>query len=185
MMVLEQVCQLSNAAATRFAAVCHDFGKATTPADLLPRHHGHEARGVKITTALCRRLHAPKRFRELAELTARYHTHCHNAFELRTGNLLKLLLHLDSLRRPDRFAQFVLICEADCRGRLGREEAPYPQADFLREAHLCLQQIDYGQIAQRRQDSDNVAELIRQQQLQVLAEFKRRYESKPDDRARS
>jgi tRNA nucleotidyltransferase (CCA-adding enzyme) len=185
MMVLDQVCRLSDDTATRFAAVCHDLGKATTPADLLPRHHGHEERGAKITTELCRRLRAPKQFRELAELTARYHTHCHNAFELRTGSLLKLLLNLDSLRRPDRFAQFVLICEADCRGRLGREQTPYPQADYLREAHRCLQQIEYGQIAQRRQSSDDVAELIRREQLQVLAGFKKRYVRNPDDRARS
>ena len=183
MLVLEQICQLSTDTDTRFAAVCHDLGKATTPVDILPSHHGHEERGATITEALCSRLRTPKRYRDLAVLCARYHTHCHRVFELRSGTLLKLLLNLDALRRADRFEQFLLVCEADCHGRLGREYEPYPQADYLRAALHNLQQIDYGQIAQQRSPSENVAELIKREQLRVLSAFKKRYQG--EDRARS
>jgi len=55
-------------------------------------------------------------------------------FELRPSTLLKLLEGLDALRRPERFAQFLLACEADARGRTGFAERAYPQADYLREA---------------------------------------------------
>ncbi len=173
LMVLDQICLLSQSAETRFAAVCHDLGKATTPVDILPSHHGHEERGAEITTQLCARLRTPKRYRDLAVMTARFHTHCHNAFELRTGTLLKLLLNLDAQRRPDRFEQFVTICEADSKGRLGFENRPYPQAQYLREALNALLQIDYGEIARNRNASDDVAELIRRRQLEVLSTFRK------------
>ena len=42
MMVLEQAAKLSNNPRVRFAALVHDLGKATTPKDLWPSHHGHE-----------------------------------------------------------------------------------------------------------------------------------------------
>ena len=106
-------------------------------------------------------------------MSARFHTHCHRVFELRTGSLLKLLLSLDALRRTERFEQFVQVCEADSKGRLGFENRPYPQAQYLRDAAAALRQIDYGEIAKKRDPSTDVAELIRREQLRVLAEFKK------------
>ena len=40
MMVLDQAARLSNDLDVRFASLCHDLGKGTTPADILPSHHG-------------------------------------------------------------------------------------------------------------------------------------------------
>ena len=57
----------------RFAALTHDLGKATTPADLLPRHHGHEARSVRLATALCERLRVPSDCRDLAMRITKSH----------------------------------------------------------------------------------------------------------------
>ena len=41
MMVLDMSAQLKTPITVRFACLCHDFGKGTTPADVLPRHIGH------------------------------------------------------------------------------------------------------------------------------------------------
>ncbi len=141
LMVLQQAVQLSADTAVRFAALVHDLGKAQTPPDLLPAHHGHELRSQKLVAGLCDRLRVPNEHRELAQLAAQYHTHVHRAFELRADTLLKTLRATDAFRRPERFAQFLLVCEADARGRGGCEQQPYPQADILREAFAAAQAV--------------------------------------------
>lgn len=175
LLTLTQCCAISNDAAVRFASVCHDLGKATTPADKLPSHHGHEKRGAAIAAALCQRLKAPKHYAELATLTARLHTHSHRAFELRPRSLLNLFKSLDALRRPERLDQFLYVCEADSRGRLGFESRSYPQADYLRQARDLLGALDYGAIARSIVDKSLIADTIRQEQLSCLRNYKRNY----------
>lgn len=165
MMVLEQTALLSNQVDARFAAICHDLGKATTPEDLLPAHHGHEERGAKITETLCARLRVPKNPRDLAIMTARYHTHCHRAEELKATTLVKTLKSLDVIRKPERFKEFVLVCEADKRGRLGLEDQPYPQAKFLTNAADVFRHIDTGSVARATADKSRIAEEITRAQV--------------------
>ena len=122
-----------NAPATvRFAALTHDLGKARTPRERWPSHHGHEALGVPLIEALCDRLKVPNAQRELAILTARDHTLVHRALELTPATVLKLFESCDAFRRPERFSELLLACEADARGRTGLENMPYPQAPYLR-----------------------------------------------------
>lgn len=134
MMVLDVSAQLNATLATRFACLCHDLGKGTTPADVLPRHIGHEGRSVKLLKALCDRLRAPVECRELAEVVAREHGHIHQSASLGAAALLRLLERCDAIRKPGRFQEVLLACEADARGRLGFELATYPQGLRLRKA---------------------------------------------------
>ncbi len=175
LMVLDQTCQRSGEDIVRFASLCHDLGKATTPNDILPGHHGHEKRGAVIAADLCTRLKAPKRFSELAVLTARFHTHCHRALELRPGSLLTVIKSFDALRRPERWEQFLIVCEADSRGRLGFENRPYPQADYFRHAVQALDQLNYGEIAGNVSDKSRIADAIRKEQLIKLTGFRHNY----------
>lgn len=141
MLVLDQAARLSPDTVVRFAALTHDLGKGTTPADLLPHHYGHEQRSVKLVEALCARLKAPREYRELALLVARHHGLVHRAAELRPDTLLRLFKDCDAFRRPERFQQFLLACEADARGRTGFEDRPYPQAQYLRDALQTTTQV--------------------------------------------
>jgi tRNA nucleotidyltransferase (CCA-adding enzyme) len=134
MLVLDQATRLSNDSRVRFAALLHDLGKGTTPPAEWPSHHGHEQRSVDLVKDLCMRLRVPNDYRELAVLVANYHGDCHRAAELRPDTLLKKLEALDALRRPERFEQFLIACEADARGRPGYEDQPYPQAEIFRKA---------------------------------------------------
>ena len=134
LMVLQQAARLSEHTTVRFAALTHDLGKGTTPPSQWPRHAGHEERSVHLLEGLCQRLRVPNDHRELAVLVARHHGLVHRVSELRDTTVIKLLENTDAYRRPERFAQFLLACEADARGRAGLEEQPYPQADFLRQA---------------------------------------------------
>ncbi len=134
LMALRQAAELTPATDVRFALLVHDLGKGTTPPEEWPRHIAHEHRGVELVERVCDRFKVPNRHRRLALAVCRYHTLCHRALELRGRTLLKLLRVTDALRQPDRFEAFLLACEADARGRLGREREPYPQAAYLRRA---------------------------------------------------
>ena len=148
LMVLRQAVKLSPEPEVRFAALTHDLGKGVTPADILPSHYGHEAQSRRLVTVLCERYKIPNRFRELAEHVAQYHTHIHKGFELLPKTLLKVLEATDAFRKPERFGQLLLACEADSRGRLGFEERAYPQVAFYHELLTACQAIDVQAIIQ-------------------------------------
>lgn len=141
LLVLQQAARLTSDPVVRFAALLHDVGKGTTPKENWPSHPGHEERGTELIKQLARRYLIPQEYRELAILASRYHTHCHRAFELNAGTLIKTLEKLDAFRRPQRFQQFLLACEADFRGRTGFEEKPYPQREFMKKIYEAATQV--------------------------------------------
>ncbi|MEK9953682.1 MAG: multifunctional CCA addition/repair protein [Curvibacter sp.] len=131
MMVLDMAAQLKAPLTVRYACLGHDLGKGTTPADVLPRHIGHEERSVRLLKHFSERLRAPVDCRELAEVVAREHGNIHRSGTLGPAALLRLLERCDAIRKPQRFAEVLLACECDARGRLGLENEPYPQAARL------------------------------------------------------
>ena len=134
MLVLDMAARLEASLAVRFACLCHDLGKGTTPAEALPRHLGHEGRSVQLLRDVCTRLRVPVDCRELAEIVAREHGNVHRSGELNAAAIVRLLERCDAWRRPDRFGEALLACECDARGRLGLGESPYPQRARLSEA---------------------------------------------------
>ena len=172
MMVLEQAEAISADLEVRFAALTHDLGKGTTPRHLLPGHTGHETRGLALIRQLAERLRVPRACRDLALLVAEFHTHCHRALQLRAKTLLKVLERSDAFRRPDRFEQFLLACEADARGRKGLEQRPYPQADYLRGAFSAAAAVDAGAIAKDHADH-KIPKAIRRARLAALGDYRR------------
>ena len=134
MMVLDQCARLHAPLAVRWAALMHDLGKGSTPADVLPRHIGHESRSVKLADKVARRLRVPNECRELAEVVAREHGNIHRSGELNAAAVMRLLTRCDAIRQSDRFALVLQACEADARGRLGQEDTDYPQAGRLSKA---------------------------------------------------
>ncbi|PWW45677.1 tRNA nucleotidyltransferase (CCA-adding enzyme) [Melaminivora alkalimesophila] len=134
MMVLDMAARLDAPLAVRFACLTHDLGKGTTPADVLPRHIGHEQRSGRLLKGLSERLRVPNECREMADVVAREHGNIHRSGELGAAALLRLLERCDALRKPQRFAGVLLACECDARGRLGFEDSPYPQRARLSEA---------------------------------------------------
>src|SRR6185312_7382935 len=115
--------------------------------DLLPRHIGHEQRSVRLAAAVCERWRVPNEVRQLAELVAREHDHIHASGELDTAALLRLLERCDAMRKPERFGDALLACECDARGRLGDEDAPYPQRERLLTVLAAAQSVDTAAIA--------------------------------------
>lgn len=175
LMVLEQAARLSRDSKVRFAALVHDLGKATTPEAEWPRHIGHEQRGIAPLHTLGERYRIPRQFLELGELTSRYHLDCHRVMELRPGTLLEKLTELDALRRPERFQDFLTACAADARGRLGREQRDYPQAEFFSAARQVAQAVEVKPLLEKGLQGAALAEALKRERIKALDQFRQEW----------
>jgi len=169
MLALRQAARSGASLAVRFAVLVHDLGKALTPPERWPAHHGHEQAGVPLIETLCDRLKVPNAQRELAILAARHHTLVHRALELRPATVLTLLEECDAFRRPERFAELLLACEADARGRAGREQEPYPQAAYLAAAHATAAAATLSEDDRRGLEGKAIGAQVRRRRLTALA----------------
>ncbi len=124
-----------------YAVLGHDLGKALTPPELWPRHPGHGPRGVPAVEAMSARLRVPLAHASLAGLVCRDHLLAHAIAEQSPATVLRLLGHLDALKRPERLDSFLAACEADFRGRQGWQDRAYPQAEWLRRARQAAASI--------------------------------------------
>ena len=147
MMVLDMSARLEAGLPVRFACLGHDLGKGTTPPDVLPRHLGHEERSVALVRGVCERLRVPAACRELAEVVAREHGNVHRSGAFGAAAVLRLIERCDAMRRPERFAEMLLACECDARGRLGLEESAYPPRERLARALHLARSVDSAAVA--------------------------------------
>ena len=147
MMVLDMAAQLKAPLSVRFACLGHDLGKGTTPVAEGPRHIGHEERSARLLKALCLRLRIPNDCSELADVVAREHGNIHRSGEFGAAALVRLLERCDAFRKPERFADILLACECDARGRLGLNEQPYPQRQRLLSALSAAQSVKTAEVA--------------------------------------
>ncbi|WP_090044844.1 multifunctional CCA addition/repair protein [Limnohabitans sp. 2KL-27] len=148
MLVMDMAAKLNMPLAVRVACLMHDLGKGSTPADVLPRHIGHEVRSVKLLHKVCERLRVPTDCKELAEVVAREHGNIHRSAELGPEALMRLLERCDAIRQAERFALVLQACECDARGRLGFAQTAYPQAGRLLKAQQAALSVETAPIAQ-------------------------------------
>ncbi|MFN2286725.1 MAG: multifunctional CCA tRNA nucleotidyl transferase/2'3'-cyclic phosphodiesterase/2'nucleotidase/phosphatase, partial [Chromatocurvus sp.] len=146
----------------------HDLGKAVTPADVLPRHIGHEKGGLRRVDELCNRIKAPNAHRELALAACEFHLLAHRARELTGKTLLKLLKATGALRPQGHFEAFLAVCEADTRGRLGKEASPYPQADYLRRGRDIARGVTAAAFVEQGLQGKAIGEAIAREQVRRL-----------------
>lgn len=170
MMVLDMAARFSPDPEVAFAALTHDLGKGTTPKEILPRHRGHEERGRDLIDGLCARLKAPRRFCELARVVARYHGMVHKVDELRPGTIVDMFQGADAYRRPERFEQMLIACEADYRGRSGYDERDYPQAVRLRRLLAAVKKVNVRSVAAAAPEPAKIPECVRDARIRALRE---------------
>ena len=147
LLVLDQSAKLAAPLAVRYACLVHDLGKGTTPPDEWPRHIGHEARSVSLARQVAERWRVPNDCRELGDVVAREHGNVHRSGEFGAAAIVRLLERCDAMRRPDRFAEMLLACECDARGRLGLAESPYAQRARLARALALASTVDTADVA--------------------------------------
>lgn len=155
----------------RFAALTHDLGKGTTPKEMLPRHIGHEQRGVGLVKELCQRLRVPNDCRDVAVITANFHGKAYRALEMRPDTVVQLLHDTDALRQPLRFSLFLQACLSDVRGRPGYETRAFPEADYLQQALRAAQAVDAGAIARQFDRPEKIREAVFRARVDAVAQL--------------
>jgi len=170
MRVIDIAATRREALPVRFAALLHDLGKGTTPADILPRHIGHEHRSVEMGEAVCARLKVPSECKDLALLTARYHGDVHKCLDMKPATLVGLLEKVDAFRRPERFEQMLAACACDFNGRKDWEERPYLSPARLRTALAAARSVDAGAVAKATTDRARIPEAVHQARVAAVTQ---------------
>lgn len=168
MMVIDYAARQGFALPVRFAALTHDLGKGTTPADVLPRHIGHELRSVDLIRAVVARLKVPNDCKDLALVVAKFHGKLHAARQMKASTLLHFLEELDAFRQGARFEDFLKACECDSRGRLGLENCPLEDAGHLLTALQAAQSVDAGAIAKRCATPAHIKQAVAEARIHAI-----------------
>ena len=147
MLAIDYAARQNYALAVRFATLMHDLGKGVTPAELLPQHIGHEARGIHLVKDVCKRLRVPNDCKELAQIVSKFHGKLHQVLQMKPSTLLSFIVELDAIRQPERFKDFLRACEADSRGRYGLENHATPAADLMQKVLAAAMNVDAGAVA--------------------------------------
>ena len=147
MLAIDYAARQNYALAVRFATLMHDLGKGVTPAELLPQHIGHEARGIHLVKDVCKRLRVPNDCKELAQIVSKFHGKLHQVLQMKPSTLLSFIVELDAIRQPERLKDFLRACEADSRGRTGLENHATPAADLMQKVLAAAMNVDAGAVA--------------------------------------
>ncbi|NRD72935.1 multifunctional CCA addition/repair protein [Shewanella sp. VB17] len=177
LMVLEQAAKLSNDNSVRFAALLHDVGKALSPKDSLPKHHGHGQTGLAVIKAFCARIKVPNDYRDLALLVCDQHQNIHNINELRPETLMKIFDKADLWRKPHRLEQLITACEADSKGRLGFEHDIYPQAQYVKEVFNAANSVAVKPIIEAGFLGAEIKQQLRLERIKVITKFKNEFKN--------
>ena len=172
MMVLQQAVLLTDSPEVRFAALTHDLGKALTPAESWPSHHGHEKKGLTALKTLAARVRLPNDFTELAAKVMEFHGHAHRAFELKAVTLLKVLESIGAFRQASKLDDFLLACEADSKGRLGFETREYPQAEWLKDVYRVANNVSAKEFVEQGLKGKQIGEAISKERLRLIQALK-------------
>ncbi|MEW5011012.1 MAG: multifunctional CCA addition/repair protein [Cycloclasticus sp.] len=172
MMVLQQAVLLTGSPEVRFAALTHDLGKALTPAESWPSHHGHEKKGLTALKTLAARVRLPNDFTELAAKVMEFHGHAHRAFELKAVTLLKVLESIGAFRQASKLDDFLLACEADSKGRLGYETREYPQAEWLKDVYRVANNVSAKEFVEQGLKGKHIGEAISKERLRLIQALK-------------
>lgn len=172
LMTLAIAAQLSPDIAVRFATLFHDVGKALTPPEMWPSHHGHGPAGVPLVAALCQRLRVPNAIRDLALLVTEFHDLVHTVERQSAETLVALFDRIDAWRKPQRVEQIALTSEADARGRTGFESNAYPQGDYLRQAFEVVLSVSTRDVVAAGFKGMEVREELNRRRIAALEQWK-------------
>ena len=151
---LDLAAQLNAPLTVRFACLCHGLGHATVQ-------------------RVSERWRVPVDCRELADVVAREQGNVHRSSQCNPADVVRLLERCDAFRKPARFAEVLLACECDARGRGELRDQTYPQRPQLLAALAAAQAVATQPIAQAAQaagrQGPQIGELIHAARVQAVA----------------
>ena len=94
--IVDDVAKLNPNPIVRFAALAHDFGKGTTPEEMLPHHYKHENRGLEVLNQMNKRMTLPNDWKKAAAFVI--YEHMRAPCLKRAEKIVDLLLSLDNTK---------------------------------------------------------------------------------------
>jgi tRNA nucleotidyltransferase (CCA-adding enzyme) len=133
---------------------------------------GTKKRNWQKVKEIADRLKTPTDCRDLAVLSFKYCSEAHRALEMDARSVVDLLTNTDAFRRPNRFQEFLLVCEADARafGKPGTNW--YRQASLLNACLAACQRIDTASVSAGVSDKSQIpAQILAARVSAVAAEL--------------
>lgn len=144
MLVLEAARAMTDDLEVMFSALCHDFGKTLTPAEILPSHHGHEKVGVDLVEQFADALRVPGRLKRYAMLACRYHMHMHFLHEMGPTKISVMFREMNAFHDTRAIEILTLVGKADARGRLGKHDLDVSELDLLGRMHAAAAKVVFA-----------------------------------------
>jgi tRNA nucleotidyltransferase (CCA-adding enzyme) len=146
MLVLTQAAKFDLDLEMRFAALVHDFGKGITPRIELPKHYGHDVKGVKIVENFSNRLTVPSKIRDRSMKSTRYHMIGHLLEKINAKTFVKMFDAMGALNDPHSVTVLYCVCMCDERGRLGSENNKWDHLNKLTEAFHAYKSVKFTDV---------------------------------------
>ena len=145
-LVLTQAAELDYDLETRFACLVHDIGKGITPRSELPKHYGHDVKGVPLVREFANRLSVPAKMRDRAMKVTRYHMVGHQLDQLNAKTFVKMFDDMGALNDPEVVRLLHRVCVCDERGRLGSENNPVDHLSKLLDAFGAYSSVKFADV---------------------------------------
>ena len=94
--IVDDVAAINPKPLVRFAALAHDFGKGTTPVEMLPHHYKHEQRGLNVLNKMNKRMTLPSKWKSAAAFVIREHMRAPRL--KKPGKVVELLMRLHTAK---------------------------------------------------------------------------------------
>lgn len=128
------------------ACLVHDFGKGLTPRDQLPKHYGHDVKGVAVVEQFCERLTVPAKMRDAAMAATRYHMYCHKLYELNPKTFVKMFDDMGAKNDPRKVIVLYWVGVCDHRGRLCSETSDPSHLSYLLSVWHAAKNVRFNDV---------------------------------------
>lgn len=146
MLVITQAATFGCDLGIMLACLTHDFGKGITPRDQLPKHYGHDVKGVPVVEKFCNRLTVPSKIRDAAMSACRYHMYMHKLRKLNNKTFVKMFDDMGAKNDPRKVTVLYWVGICDERGRLGSENNDVSDLHHLMNVWKAVQNVQFADV---------------------------------------
>jgi len=166
----------------KFAVLTHDLGKALTPKNILPSHHGHADRAKEPVRNLCHRLKVPNIWYQFSSAVAKWHMHYFEILNMRPSKIYALLQGL-TIGHQSYLKEYIEVCRADfesssCENRKAEREIFNLKAKLLELSEKTVNAVKAADLEnfEKLPKDAHLGVLLKEQKIKALttaiAEFK-------------
>lgn len=160
----------------RFAVLVHDIGKGITPRVELPKHHGHDVKGVNVVRDFANRLRVPTKMRDHAMKATRYHMYLHKLNTLNSKTFVKMFDKMSVQNDPHSVAVLYGVGVCDERGRLGSEDNDFTHLDMLIDTYEAYRDVKFADVFPDGETNGNkIQNGLRQARISAVAEVSKEW----------